>query len=99
MPNNNLTKTYTINTLGQTILPLNFPQFPATFTFAILVSSGATYTLLTAIASDGTFVEDSFYNNYTQNSQDRANSVGAFGIDVINLGSSGIITIEIKTLS
>ena len=99
MSNNLLSKTFFITALGQTILDLTFPQAPSAFTFSILISNGASYTLLTSIAQNGTLVPDNFYNNYSQNAQGQAINVGAFAINVLNLGISGTITIEIKILS
>ena len=96
MANNLLTTTYTVTDIGRTVFLLQFSQFPGTFTFSVLVTSGANYTLLTAIAGDGTLIPDGIFNNYTQSAQGRAEGVGGFAIDVISLGTSGEIKIEIK---
>ncbi len=101
MSNNLVDKIYTINTTGITNLAtLGFkPTIPSTFTFSVVVSAGAVYTLLTGIASNGTLVPDDRYNNYTTNCQDTAHAAGAFGISVSNLGTSGSISIELKNLT
>lgn len=82
----------TANATPQKIFQGNF----ALATFSVLPSTGAIYTLFTAIDANGTLVADPVYNNYTAPSQDIITQPGSFYILVINAGVSGI-TVQYKT--
>ena len=58
--------------------------------FAIIISAGASFTLLTAIDENGTLLEDDLYVNYTENAQGTIEYPGRFGINIISVGTSGV---------
>jgi len=93
-----ISNTYTINALGIFNLPLAIDSL-VNFTFSIIADADASYSLSTAIGSDGTLILDSSYSGLSGNMQDIARNVGLFAIDVANLGTTtGVITLEIKYL-